>query len=100
MNRLNAVFLKLVRWSGWLLLPLALGFLFTGYVISGRYGLGVFLTEERALTLHKLFHLPLVALLLGHVLPATWLALLRWGWIKPNNRADTDSEPGCSGGKG
>ncbi len=94
MNRLNAVFLKLVRWSGWCLLPLTLGFLFTGYAISGRYGLGVVLTEEHALTCHKLFHLPLLVLLLGHVLPATWLALQRWGWINFNHRVESPRDPG------
>jgi hypothetical protein len=82
MNRLNTVFLKVVRWTGWFLVPLAVGFLLTGYGISGRYGLGSLLTEQTALTLHKLFHLPLVVLLLGHVLPAGALALQRWGWIR------------------
>ncbi len=82
MNRLNALFLKLVRWSGWFLLPLAAGFLATGYAISGRYGLGAILAEENALTLHKLLHLPLIVLLVAHVLPATYLALQRWGWLR------------------
>jgi len=82
MNRLSAVFLKLVRWSGWLLLPLTLGFLLTGYAISGRYGMGVFCTEQQALALHKLFHVPLLVLWLGHVAPACYLAMQRWGWLK------------------
>jgi hypothetical protein len=82
MNRLNLVLLKLVRWSGWLLLPLALGFFLTGYGISGRYGAGALFTEQQALALHKLFHLPLLFLVLGHALPATYLAMQRWGWIK------------------
>jgi hypothetical protein len=82
MNRLNIVSLKLVRWSGWLLLPLALGFLLTGYGISGRYGMGAWFTEQQALALHKLFHLPLIVILLGHVLPAVYLAVQRWGWLK------------------
>ena len=82
MNRLNAILLKLVRWSGWLLVPLVLCFLLTGYAISGRYGLGAWLGEQQALTLHKLFHLPLILLALGHVGPAAYLALVRWGWIR------------------
>ncbi len=86
MNRLNTISLKLVRWSGWLLLPLVLGFLLTGYGISGRYGLGAWFTEQQALTLHKLFHLPLLVILLGHVLPAISLALQRWGWLRSNDQ--------------
>jgi hypothetical protein len=82
MNRLHVVGLKLVRWSGWFLLPLTLAFLLTGYGITGRYGLGRLFTEQEALAFHRLFHLPLLALLAGHVLPATYLALLRWGWMK------------------
>ncbi len=80
---MNLVFLKLVRWSGWLLLPLAAGFLLTGYAISGRYGLGALLAEQQALAWHKLLHLPLLLLLAGHVFPACYLAMQRRGWIKP-----------------
>jgi hypothetical protein len=83
MNRLNALFLKLVRWSGWLLLPLTLAFLATGYAVTGRYGLTTLFTEEQALSLHRLFHVPLLLLLVVHVLPATVLAMQRWGWIRP-----------------
>jgi hypothetical protein len=82
MNRLNLVCLKCVRWSGWLLLPLTAGFLLTGYAISGRYGMGALLQEQPALALHKLLHVPLLALVLGHVVPAAYLAMVRWGWIR------------------
>jgi hypothetical protein len=83
MNSLSFVLLKMVRWSGWPLLPLTLGFLLTGYTMSGRYGLSRFMDEKSALTLHKMMHLPLLVLLLVHTLPAMYLALQRWGWIKP-----------------
>jgi len=83
MNKLNLISLKLVRWSGWLLLPLVLAFLVTGYIMSGRFGLSVLTDEQTALTLHKLFHLPLGALVLVHTAPAVYLALQRWGWIRP-----------------
>lgn len=82
MNRLSFICLKLVRWTGWLLLPVVLAFFVTGYAISGRYGLSVLTDEQTALTLHKLMHLPLAILVLAHMLPSTYLALLRWGWIK------------------
>jgi hypothetical protein len=82
MNKVNIVSLKIVRWSGWLLLPLVLAFLFTGYVMDGRYGFGKLLDEKSALTFHRLLHLPLIILVLAHVGPAVYLAFQRWGWIK------------------
>jgi Ni,Fe-hydrogenase I cytochrome b subunit len=82
MNKLTYVCLKLVRWTGWLLLPVVLAFLATGYAMSARYGLSVLADEKTALTLHKLMHLPLGIVVLVHVVPSIYLALLRWGWIK------------------
>lgn len=82
MNKLNLVFLKVLRWSGWLLIPLVLAFLFTGYTMDGRYGLGRWLDEKNALTLHRMFHVPLIILVVAHVVPAVYLALQRWGWIR------------------
>ena len=82
MNRINLVSLKIVRWSGWLLLPLVLGFLLTGYIMDGRYGFGRLLDEKSALTLHRMLHLPLIVLVVAHVVPAVYLAFQRWGWIR------------------
>ncbi|HVM48963.1 MAG TPA: hypothetical protein VMU04_13110 [Candidatus Acidoferrum sp.] len=79
---MNAILLKAVRWSGWPLLPIILLFLFSGYVMDGRYGLSKLLDEKSALTFHRMLHLPLIALVLVHSLPATYLALQRWGWIR------------------
>ena len=87
MITLHLLSLKLVRWTGWLLLPVVLAFLATGYAMSSRYGLNTLTDEQTALTLHKLMHLPLGILLLVHVVPAFYLALIRWGWIKQNHDA-------------
>jgi Ni,Fe-hydrogenase I cytochrome b subunit len=84
MSKLRLLCLKLVRWTGWLLLPFVLAFLVTGYAMSGRYGLSALTDEKTALALHKLMHLPLGLLVLVHVVPAFYLALIRWGWIKQN----------------
>ena len=81
---LSLISLKLVRWTGWLLLPLVAAFFTTGYAISGRYGFGALTDEKTALELHKLMHLPLVTLVVAHIVPSTYLALIRWGWIKQN----------------
>jgi len=82
MNKLNLVSLKIIRWSGWLLLPLVMLFLLTGYIMDGRYGFGKLLDEKSALTFHRMLHLPLIVLVVAHVAPAVYLAFQRWGWIK------------------
>jgi hypothetical protein len=82
MNKINLVSLKILRWSGWLLLPLLLAFLLTGYIMGGCYGFGKLLDEQSALTFHRLLHLPLIVLVVAHVVPAVYLAFQRWGWIK------------------
>ena len=80
--QISVISLKVVRWTGWLLLPVVIAFFATGYAISGRYGFGALTDEKTALTLHKLLHLPLGVLVLAHIVPAVYLALIRWGWIK------------------
>ena len=82
MNKFNVVLLRILRWSGWLLLPLVLLFLLSGYIMDGRYGLGALLDEKTALTFHRMLHWPLIVLVLAHSLPAMYLAVQRWGWIK------------------
>lgn len=78
MRNMDAIYLKWVRWSSWPLLVLLLGFFATGYGVSGRYGMGAWLTEQTALALHKMLHVPLMVLSLAHVLPAIMLAMRRW----------------------
>jgi lipid-binding SYLF domain-containing protein len=87
MIALNIICLRLERWTGWLLLPVVLAFLATGYAMSGRYGLGVLASERAALTLHKLMHAPLAVLVVAHVVPSLYLAMFRWGWIKHRSGA-------------
>lgn len=82
MKHFDLICLKVVRWSSWPLLGLLLAFFLTGYGMSGRYGLEGLMREQTALALHKFLHLPLLVLSLAHVLPAVYLALVRWGWIK------------------
>ena len=82
MRNVEALCLKWVRWSSWPLLALLVGFFVTGYSISGRYGMGAQVTEQTALMLHKLLHAPLILLTAAHVLPAIYLAIKRWRWVK------------------
>ncbi len=100
MNRLNYICLKIVWWSSWPLLLMLGCFLFTGYMISGRFGAGRFMDATEALALHKLLHTPLIALILIHTIPATYLALRRWGWIKksgPIGKVEESEEVGQIG---
>jgi succinate dehydrogenase/fumarate reductase cytochrome b subunit len=82
MTKFNIVSLKIVRWSGWLLLPLVMLFLLTGYIMTGQYGFNKLLDEKSALSFHRMLHLPLIVLVVAHVVPAVYLAFQRWGWIK------------------
>jgi hypothetical protein len=86
MSTLNVLLLKIVRWTGWPLFPVVVAFLVTGYMMSGRFGMHRWLDEKSALTLHRLLHLPLIILLLAHTLPAVYLALQRWGWIRSKTK--------------
>ena len=82
MNKLNLLSLRVVRWSAWPLLPVVAGFLVTGYAITGEFGFGRFCDEKTALTIHRMLHWPLIILVLVHSVPAVYLALQRWGWIR------------------
>jgi hypothetical protein len=82
MSKLNFILLKIVRWSGWPLLPVLAGFLATGYAMTGQHGFSGLLDEKAALTLHRMLHLPLIILVLAHSVPAVYLAFQRWGWIE------------------
>ena len=88
MNRLTYICLKVVWWSSWPLLLVIVCFLGTGYMMSGRFGATHWLSEAQALALHKLLHIPLIALLLIHAIPAIYLGLRRWGWIKTRKTAE------------
>jgi hypothetical protein len=74
--------LKIVRATSWPLMVLLAGFLLTGYMISGRFGLGALADEKTAQAVHKLLHLPLILLVLAHSASGVYLALRRWRWIK------------------
>lgn len=82
MKAIETILLKTVRWSSWPLLVLLLLFFLTGYAITGQYGLDRLMDEKSALAWHRLLHLPLALLTLVHSVPAVYLAMQRWGWIK------------------
>jgi hypothetical protein len=82
MRSLDAGCLKTVRWTSWPLLALLLAFFATGYAMTGQFGLGGLMEPTVANAWHRLLHWPLLVLTLAHSLPAIYLALQRWGWIR------------------
>ncbi|MBI5396704.1 MAG: hypothetical protein HZA91_15530 [Verrucomicrobia bacterium] len=78
---------KIVRVSSWPLFAVVLVFLATGYMMSGEYGFGGLMDAKKALAIHKAMHLPLIALVLVHSLPAMYLAFRRWGWIGTKDKS-------------
>lgn len=86
MTTSSLVLLKVMRWTGWALLPLVLGFFLTGYIMDGRFGLHRLLAENTALAVHRMLHVPLGLLVLAHSLAALYLTLQRWGWLRRPER--------------
>jgi cytochrome b subunit of formate dehydrogenase len=78
---------KIIRWSSWPLFVFLGIFFATGYAMSGEFGFGKLMDAKQALAVHKLCHLPLIALILIHSLPAIYLQFRRWGWIGRKNKS-------------
>jgi hypothetical protein len=78
--------LKVARLSGWLLLPLVILYMVTGFVLCGQFGLTRWMAPETALDIHQIFEWPLVGLFVLHTAITSYFAMRRWGWIK--NRSE------------
>jgi hypothetical protein len=74
--------LKLARLSGWLLLPLVILYIGTGFALCGMLGFSRWISAETALAIHQFFDWPLVGLFLLHASITSYFAMRRWGWIK------------------
>jgi len=77
--------IKTVRLSGWLLLPLMLTYLATGFALCGMFGFDNYIDYQTALVIHRLFDWPLVGVFFVHASLTTYFAMRRWGWIKKRN---------------
>jgi hypothetical protein len=80
--RVNYWLMKTARVSGWLLLPLVILYILTGFALCGEYGFSKVISPEAALNIHKWFEWPLVGVVLAHSSTTIYFALRRWGWIK------------------
>jgi hypothetical protein len=74
--------LKLARLSGWLLLPLVIVYIGTGFALCGMLGFSRWIDLKTALWIHQIFDWPLVGLFLVHAGITSYFAMRRWGWIK------------------
>ncbi len=79
--------LKLARLSGWLLLPLVIIYLGTGFALCGKLGFSRWMDLRTALAIHQIFDWPLVVLFVLHATTTVYFALRRWGWIKNRNQS-------------
>jgi succinate dehydrogenase/fumarate reductase cytochrome b subunit len=78
----NFYLIKTVRVSGWILFFIMLLFISTGFALCGKFGFTRVIGTQKALTIHKIFDVPLIFLFLVHSLIGIYLAFRRWGWIK------------------
>ncbi|MGA2797551.1 MAG: hypothetical protein ABSE63_08245 [Thermoguttaceae bacterium] len=78
--------LKTARLSAWLLLLLMLLYILTGFALCGELGMNRWMDSQTALSIHKIFEWPLVALFLIHASITIYFSFRRWGWIKSKNK--------------
>jgi cytochrome b subunit of formate dehydrogenase len=73
--------IKAARISGWLLLPLMIIYLVTGFALCGKLGFGRLIDLQTALVIHQILDWPLVGVFLVHSSITIYFAFRRWGWI-------------------
>jgi len=76
------ILVKINRLSGWLLIPLFLIYIITGYSMTGEYGMNKVVSLHLARTIHLNFSGLFILLFLLHVCTSIYLALRRWGIIR------------------
>ena len=73
---------KTARLSGWLLLPLMVIYIVTGFALCKVLGFDRLIDYRQAFEIHRVFDWPLVAAFLLHASITSYFAMRRWGWIK------------------
>ena len=81
-GKVNYWLMKTARLSGWLLLPLMILYILTGFALCGEYGFARVISAQAAPDVHQLFEWPLIVIFLAHSSTTIYFALRRWGWIK------------------
>jgi ABC-type molybdate transport system permease subunit len=73
--------IKTIRISGWLLLPLALLCIVSGFAMNGTWGMEKLIGSDMSLAIHQTFVWPLAGVILVHAAASIYMAMRRWGWI-------------------
>lgn len=79
--KLPRIVVKTLRITAWPLLLFMLLFVVSGYALSGEYGLNRIMGVETAISVHRLFNIPLVLLFFVHAGAGAYICFRRWGWI-------------------
>jgi hypothetical protein len=74
--------IRLGRLAGWLLLPLVVLYLLTGFALCGEFGVDGWIDYQTALSVHRLFEWPLIGTFVVHAAVTVYFSLRRWGWIR------------------
>ena len=83
----NYYLVKIVRISGWILLPAVLTYIGTGFTMCGKFGRVSASLKHTSEIIHKTFAWPLLVVFLTHSIVAVYLAIRRWGWIGKRKKA-------------
>jgi hypothetical protein len=83
---MNYYLIKLVRLSGWVLVPIMLTYICTGFALHGKFGFSKIIDAEQSLDIRRLLEWPLVIAFTVHAATTTYFAMRRWGWIKKRTR--------------
>jgi len=83
---LNFYMIKIVRISGWLLLPLVLLCIVSGFAMNGTLGMEKLLDSNMAFAIHETLIWPLTCVVVVHAAASIYAAMRRWGWIKKRTK--------------
>jgi hypothetical protein len=81
--------LKVARFTGWLLAPLMILFIVTGFTLGGELGFRRLMSSDTALWLHRVFEWPFIGVFAVHTAITSYFAFRRWGWIGKRRRRAT-----------
>ena len=81
-KNINFYLIKVTRITGWLLFPLMILYILTGFSLCGEFGFERVVSPQVALAVHQIFEWPLIVAFLVHSSVTFYFAFRRWGWIK------------------